>query len=256
MVEKPRVRTPPEPAKPKPTVRTDVFASEAAPEANVTTVREQARSAGFGDTEPASSDLPRPGRERSVRTVGRFSDDSPVASPATSGRRESRVVANGSFSDGAMSVPAQVKPMRSEGTVTRTSFGSEEVAEAPDRARRGRGEVSRGGFENDDAPARSTTQRKRQVEEDSPDAPVEIVSKPRPVYTDEARDRRIEGEVVLEVVFVATGQLRVLRVLDGLGYGLDQAAVEAAKKIEFTPARRNGRPVDHMATLRVVFRLA
>ncbi len=52
------------------------------------------------------------------------------------------------------------------------------------------------------------------------------------------------------------GELRVLRVIGGLGHGLDEAAVEAAEKIRFKPARRNGQPVDHTATLRVLFRLA
>jgi TonB family protein len=85
---------------------------------------------------------------------------------------------------------------------------------------------------------------------------VEIVAKPKPVYTEEARRLRVEGEVVLEVTFVASGRLRVLRIVSRLGHGLDEAAVEAAEKIQFTPARRNGVPVDHTATLRVVFRLA
>ena len=88
------------------------------------------------------------------------------------------------------------------------------------------------------------------------DTPVEIVSKPTPAYTDSARELRIEGEVVLEVTFVANGDIRVLRVLDGLGHGLDESAVEAAANIRFKPARRDGKPVDHTATLRVVFRLA
>jgi TonB family protein len=255
-VEKPPVATPAKPARPKPTVRTEVFASEDSPEVEKATARRQARTAGFGDSEPTSSDPPQANPKRSAQTVGTFSDDTPVASPTTSGRREARVVANGSFSEPGMTVPAQEQPTRPQGVVTRNSFGSEEVADAPAPASRAPGEVNRGGFEDDAAPVRPATRRKRQVEEDSPDAPVEIVSKPRPVYTDEARDRRIEGEVVLEVVFVATGQLRVLRVLDGLGHGLDEAAVAAAKKIEFTPARRDGRPVDHTATLRVVFRLA
>ena len=61
---------------------------------------------------------------------------------------------------------------------------------------------------------------------------------------------------MLEVVFVASGELRVVRVVDGLGHGLDEAAVDAARRIKFTPARRGGRPVDYKATLRVVFRLA
>ena len=42
----------------------------------------------------------------------------------------------------------------------------------------------------------------------------------------------------------------------GLGHGLDEAAIEAAKKIQFNPALQNGQPVDHTATLRVVFRVA
>ena len=82
------------------------------------------------------------------------------------------------------------------------------------------------------------------------------MAKPKPVYTDDARERRIEGEVVLEVTFDATGTVRVHGVVEGLGFGLDQAAVAAAEEIEFKPARRDGRPVDHTATLRVVFRLA
>jgi TonB family protein len=88
------------------------------------------------------------------------------------------------------------------------------------------------------------------------DAEVEILSKPKPIYTDEARRLRIEGDVVLKVTFEASGKLVVLGVVQGLGHGLDQAAIDAAKKIEFNPARRDGQPVDHTANLRVVFRLA
>ena len=65
---------------------------------------------------------------------------------------------------------------------------------------------------------------------------LEITFKPRPNYTEEARRARIEGDVVLEVLFTASGTLRVLRVVRGLGYGLDQNAIEAAAKIRFRPA--------------------
>ena len=58
------------------------------------------------------------------------------------------------------------------------------------------------------------------------------------------------------MTFIASGELRVLRVVAPLGHGLDEAAVPAAKKIQFTPAKRNGRPVDQTATVRVVFLLA
>jgi TonB family protein len=103
------------------------------------------------------------------------------------------------------------------------------------------------------APA-AAPQRERPVS--ALDSEVEILSKPKPVYTEEARRLRIEGDVVVRVTFGASGRLTVLGVVEGLGHGLDEAAIDAAKKIEFTPARRDGQPVDHTANLRVVFRLA
>jgi TonB family protein len=88
------------------------------------------------------------------------------------------------------------------------------------------------------------------------ETPVSLLSKPRPTYTLEARQHRIKGEVELDVEFTATGQLHVLRVLQGLGYGLDEAAVKAAEQVRFAPARRDGQPVDSHGRLRVVFRLS
>jgi TonB family protein len=90
----------------------------------------------------------------------------------------------------------------------------------------------------------------------TPDTPVEILSKPTPAYTPEARELKVEGEVVLEVVFVASGEMHVVGIVERLGHGLDEAAIQAAKKIRFRPARRNGLPVDHAAVLRIVFQLA
>jgi len=85
---------------------------------------------------------------------------------------------------------------------------------------------------------------------------VEIISKPNPIYTQEARELKIEGEVLLQVVFAASGQLRVLRVERGLGHGLDEAAVRAAQQIRYKPALRDGQPYDSVATLHVRFQLA
>jgi TonB family protein len=90
----------------------------------------------------------------------------------------------------------------------------------------------------------------------SPILPVEIISKPKPVYTEEARKRGIEGEVVLEVIFEASAQTRVVRVLRGLGHGLDEAAIQAASQIRFRPARRDGNPVDTTAIVHIVFEIA
>ena len=86
--------------------------------------------------------------------------------------------------------------------------------------------------------------------------PMEILAKPNPSYSDEARRMKIEGEVVLGVVFEATGKVRVVRVLQGLGHGLDEAALRAAEQIRFRPARRGDRPVDFPATVRIIFQLA
>ena len=78
-------------------------------------------------------------------------------------------------------------------------------------------------------------------------AAVDILNKPNPAYSSEARTMRLEGDVVLEVVFLASGQVKVIRVLSGLGHGLDEAATQAAERISFKPALRNGQPIDHRA---------
>ena len=103
-------------------------------------------------------------------------------------------------------------------------------------------------------PTEPTTTRKA-VSEDSGFTPFTILSKPKPNYTDEGRKRHIEGEVQLDVVFMANGQVKVLNVTRGLGYGLDEAAMQAAQKIQFVPAKRGGQPVDYQAKLRIVFQL-
>lgn len=86
--------------------------------------------------------------------------------------------------------------------------------------------------------------------------PVEITYKPNPVYTQEARDLKLEGEVLLEVNFSANGSLHVNRVVRGLGHGLDEAAIAAANKIRFKPALRFGTPVDSTAVVHVSFQMA
>jgi TonB family protein len=96
----------------------------------------------------------------------------------------------------------------------------------------------------------------RQSDDGPPTTPVEIISKPNPVYTEEARQLKVEGEVLLEVMFGANGQLHVNRVVRGLGHGLDEAALAAASKIQFKPAARNGSPVDSTSIVHVIFQLA
>ena len=84
----------------------------------------------------------------------------------------------------------------------------------------------------------------------------QILEKPRPAYTEEARRLQIEGEVQLEILFGASGEIRILRVVHGLGHGLDENAAQAAGAIRYLPARRDGRPVDSTATVHIIFQLA
>jgi TonB family protein len=98
--------------------------------------------------------------------------------------------------------------------------------------------------------------RPQQAETGPATTPVEILSKPNPVYTEEARRLRLEGEVLLEVKFGANGQLHVNRVVRGMGHGLDEAAIEAANKMRFKPAQHYNQAIDSTATVHVVFQLA
>lgn len=84
---------------------------------------------------------------------------------------------------------------------------------------------------------------------------VTIVYKPNPAYSAEGREHRIQGDVVLEVIFLASGQIKVTRVVSGLGFGMDEEAIHAAQRIRFTPAVRDGKPVDFSARIRIEFRL-
>jgi TonB family protein len=82
-----------------------------------------------------------------------------------------------------------------------------------------------------------------------------IVKEVRALYTDEARRRGIEGDVVLEVIVTQAGTVDRVRVVRGLGAGLDQNAIAAVKQWRFDPARRQGAPVDVVVEVSVEFRM-
>jgi TonB family protein len=85
---------------------------------------------------------------------------------------------------------------------------------------------------------------------------VEVISHPRPEYTPEAKQMKIQGDVVLEVRFSADGRVHVIRVVRGLGHGLDEQAIRVAEATHFKPATRDGRPVDITTYYRIDFQLA
>lgn len=85
---------------------------------------------------------------------------------------------------------------------------------------------------------------------------IEVLSKPPVQYTSEARQLRIQGDVVLRVTFTAAGRVVVQGVTRGLGHGLDEEARKVAEQIRFKPATRNGQPVDSTTNITITFQLA
>jgi TonB family protein len=85
---------------------------------------------------------------------------------------------------------------------------------------------------------------------------IEVISKPPVQYTSEARQLRIEGDVVLKVTFTAAGQVVINGVLRGLGHGLDEEARRVASQIRFRPATKGGQAVDATTTITITFQLA
>lgn len=137
------------------------------------------------------------------------------------------------------------------GVVASTGFGNGVAVGGPSGAH---GTVQQGGFSDQQAVA--TTPRVRPTAAVSNTKPVEILFKPKPVYTDEARAKKVEGDVLLQVVFTASGDVKVLRIVQGLGYGLDESAESAARQIRFHPAQQEGQPVDFTAIVHITFALA
>jgi TonB family protein len=143
-----------------------------------------------------------------------------------------------------------------KGTVASADFGNG-IANGGkgDGRSNGRGSgISTGGFGSEQVVHNAP--KLAQVDSGPPTNSVEITFKPQPVYTDEARSLKLEGEVLLEVMFGANGTLHVNRVVKGLGHGLDEAAIAAANKMRFKPALRNGLPMDSTAIVHVSFQMA
>jgi len=140
-----------------------------------------------------------------------------------------------------------------KGTVASADFGNGIATGGKGDGRSNGQGVSTGGFGSEQVVHQAP---KIMTDPGAATTPVEITFKPNPVYTDEARNLKLEGEVLLEVSFSATGTLHVNRVVRGLGHGLDEAAIAAADKIRFKPALRNGQPVDSTAIVHVTFQMA
>lgn len=86
-------------------------------------------------------------------------------------------------------------------------------------------------------------------------APV-VVEKIYPQYTEIARRARRQGVVVLKAVIDREGRVVDAKILKPLGFGLDEAALEAAGQWRFTPATLHGKPVAVYMNLTVTFSMS
>jgi TonB family protein len=219
------------PVIPRAPVQTNVFSTGSSAAPTIARAPQQVQTGGFGDPNgiPAK---PNDGKVVNIAQAGSFD------LPAGPGY--------GNGTGGAKGV---------RGVVTSAGFGSD-VAIADNSRKASRGTVQQAGFGDSGLVSAASTHSRQPDTAAAKITPAEIVSKPTPTYTEEARHLRIEGEVLLEVVLAASGQVHVLRVVRGLGHGLDDSAVRAAEHIRFKPALRDGQPADSTAVLHIIFQLA
>ncbi len=231
-VEKPAPLPPATPAIPRQLVKTNVFSTGSSATPTIARAPSQVQTGGFGDPNgvPARDNN---GKPVNIAQVGGF--DMPTGP------------GNGNGTGGSRGV---------KGVVASTGFGDgTATGDGSGRANITRGTVRQAGFGDSDPAAASTVKVKPQ-EVAARTTPPEVLSKPTPVYTEEARKLHVEGEVLLDVVFEASGKIHVNKVLQGLGHGLDDAAIRAAEQIRFKPATRDGQPADANAVLHIVFQMA
>jgi len=210
------------------TIKTGAFSTGSSAPQTIERAPQQVQTGGFGDPNGVPA---RTSQTRAVNIAQAGGFDMPTGpgyGNGTGGATGARgVVASTGFGNG---VATGTPRTPSADTVKQAGFGSADVPAAA------QSKVAQA------APAKIV--------------PAEILSKPTPIYTDEARAKRIEGEVLLEVVFEANGKLRVVRIVRGLGHGLDDAAVHAAEQIRFKPALKDGQPSDSTAVVHIIFQLA
>lgn len=226
-LDQPKLDLPMAPAPaPKPAVHTNVFTA-AAPAPAGPKEPTHVKLGGLGDPNGVPASVNSNSRSMLAK-VGSF--DLPEGAGNGGGGGRGRVVASAGFGDIGNGLGGNGPGGSGKGLVKNAGFGTVEAA--------------------------GTSVVRASAPASPAQTPVEILSKPRPVYTAEARARRIEGEVQLEVEFRSTGQVHVMRVVRGLGMGLDESAREAASQIKFRPGTRGGVPVDMTGIVHIVFELS
>jgi TonB family protein len=215
---------------PRPPVKTNVFSTGSSATPTMAAAPQKVQTGGFGDPNGVPASDPK-GHPITIAQAGSFD------MPAGPGYGNGTGGAHGA-----------------RGVVASTGFGSGVATGNSSGVSGSRTTVQQGRF--GDTSIASAQPKPKSAEPAATVLPVEITYKPRPVYTDEGRQLKIEGEVLLDVIFSATGQIHIVKVERGLGHGLDESAVRAAEKIQFKPALKDGHPADFEAVLHIVFQLA
>jgi TonB family protein len=215
-----------QPKRPREEVKINNLNSGSAAAPTVNMAVQKVQTGGFGDP----NGLPGKGNPNKTTNVNRLGSPALPGGPGygngTGGDKGVRgVVASTGFGNGVANPPQSGK----QGVVQSSGFADQTVVT--------------------DAP-------KKKAAADSGTSQVDILSKPRPEYTAEGRALKLEGDVVVDLVFLANGSVEVSHVVSGLGHGLDEAAIQAAQQIKFKPAKRDGEAVDFPARVRIEFRLA
>jgi TonB family protein len=217
---------------PRPPVKTNVFSTGSSATPTLAAAPSKVQTGGFGDPNgvPASETH---GRPVTIAQAGSFDMPAgPGYGNGTGGSKGARgVVASSGFGSGVATGTSSGKISGSRDAVRQAGFGDADVAAA-------------------------TQPKPKTAEPVAKTLPAQITYKPQPTYSEEGRKLKIEGEVLLDVVFSSTGQIHVVKVVHGLGHGLDESAVHAAEKIQFKPALKNGQPADFEAVLHITFQLA
>jgi TonB family protein len=78
---------------------------------------------------------------------------------------------------------------------------------------------------------------------------------PGPEYTEQARKKKINGTVVVSLTVKVDGTTRDIKVVKGVGYGLDEKAVETVSRWKFSPALKDGQPIEKEITVELAFHL-
>lgn len=217
---------------PRQLVKTNVFSNGSSATPTLAAAPQKVQTGGFGDPNgvPAQDNH---GRPVTIAQLGTPElPGGPGYGNGTGGAHGARgVVASAGFGNGIATGDNSGRISASRGTVQQAGFTDAGMVPA--------------------AAAKSSA-----ADPKAKTIPAEVTFKPRPVYTDEGRQLKIEGEVLLDVVFTASGQIKIRGVVHGLGHGLDESAIRAAEKIQFKPALKDGQPTDFPAVLHIMFQLA